>query len=109
MTRSLASLLTSAGYLDVRSRTPGYPAPREYGGLADMPDVTAKSLHGHNDVFYVLTDHHLAASEFLRPWRTLLSGATQRVRVWLAVPEGSRPVVQARLRAMGVRACVVEI
>lgn len=109
MTRSLASLLTSAGYLDVRSRISGYPAPREHEGVIDMPDITAKSLHGHDDVFYVLTDTQLESSDLLRPWRTLLSGVGNRVRVWLAVPEGSRPKVQARLVAMGVRASVIEI
>lgn len=109
MTRALASLLTSAGYLDVRSRIPGYPAPREHDGVLDIPDVTAKSLHGQDDVFYVLTDAQLEASTLLKPWRTLLSGTGKHVRVWLAVPEGSRPAVQARLVAMGVRAWVVEI
>ena len=109
MTRSLAALLTSAGYLDVRSRISGYPAPREHDGILDIPDVTAMSLHGHDDVFYVLTGSHLKGSDLLKPWRTLLSGYEKRVRIWLAVPEGSRATVQARLVAMGVHACVLEI
>lgn len=109
MTRALASLLTSAGYLDVRSRIPGYPAPREYDGVPDIPDVTAKSLHGHDDAFYVLTEAQLLDSDLLRPWRTLLSDAHDRIRIWLAVPEGFRSTVRAHLVAMGARASVIEI
>ena len=109
LTKNLADLLTAAGYFDVRSRIGGYPSPRLHPQVLDMPDVTAVNLKGVHDVFYVLTDEHIGRSDLLRPWRTLLSGCGQRVRVWLAIPEGRRPVVQARLAAMGVQACVLEL
>ena len=109
MTRTLASLLTSAGYIDVRSRIDGYPSPRLHPEVKDMPDVTAVNLHGVHDVFYVLTAEHIENANMLRPWRTLMKGVSKHVRVWLAIPEGRRAAVQARLAAMGVRACLLEI
>ena len=109
MTHNLASLLTAAGYFDVRSRVDGYPSPRLHPEVLDMPDVTAFNLRGVYDVFYVLTEEQLTGSDLLRPWRTLMAGAGKCVRVWLAVPEGRRTMVQARLVAMGVRANVLEV
>ena len=106
---NLAALLTAAGYLDVRARIDGYPSPRLHPAVLDMPDVTAVSLHGGQEVFYVITESHLAGSDLLRPWRTLLTGCGKDVRAWLVVPKGKRPTVKTRLMAMGVQAHVLEL
>ncbi len=108
-THNLASLLTAAGYLDVRSRVDGYPSPRLHPEALDMPDVTAVSLDGVQELFYVVTEAHLAGSSLHRPWRTLLAGCGTTVRMWLVVPEGRRPEVATRLVALGVRAHVLEL
>lgn len=108
-TQNLASLLTAAGYLDVRARVDGYPSPRLHPEALDIPDVTVVNLDGVQELFYVVTQAHLAGSSLLRPWRTLLAGCGTTVRVWLVVPEGRRPEVMTRLVAMGVRAYILEL
>lgn len=108
-TQNLASLLTAAGYLDVRSRVAGYPSPRLHPEVLDMPDVTAVNLEGALEIFYVLSETQLAGPDLLRPWRTLLAGCGKSIRVWLVVPEGRRSDVITRLVAMRVRAHVFEL
>lgn len=106
---NLASLLTAAGYLDVRSRVDGYPSPRLHPEVLDLPDVTAVSLDGVQELFYVVPETHLAGSNLHRPWRTLLAGCGKTVRIWLVVPEGRRAEVATRFVALGVRAHVLEL
>lgn len=108
-TKNLASLLTAAGYLDVRSRVDGYPSPRLHPEVLDLPDVTAVNLHGVQEIFYVLSEAHLTGSSLTRPWRTLLAGYGSELRVWLAVPESRRALAEIRLAGLGVRAHVLEI
>lgn len=108
-TENLASLLTAAGYLDVRSRSAGYPSPRLHPRLLDLPDVTALNLEGVQEAFYVLSEASLTDSKLCRPWRTLLAGVGPEIRVWLVVPEGRRPEVLTRLVGLGARAHVLEL
>lgn len=108
-TQNLASLLTAAGYLDVRSRSAGYPSPRLHPGLLDLPDVTAVNLDGVPEAFYVLSDAHLSGPDFHRPWRTLVSGVGSGVRVRLVVPEGRRADALTRLVGLRARARVLEL
>lgn len=108
-TQNLASLLTAAGYLDVRSRVDGYPSPRLHPEVLDLPDVTAVNLHGVHEVFYVLSEAQIEGSLLTRPWRTLLAGCGPDLRVWLAVPESYRAHVETRLVGLGVRAWVLAI
>lgn len=108
-TQNLASLLTAAGYIDVRSRAAGHPSPRLHPRLLDLPDVTATSLNGLHEAFYVLSDAHLSGSDLHRPWRTLVAGWGPDLRVWLVVPEGRRPDALTRLVGLGVRAHVLEL
>lgn len=107
--QNLASLLTAAGYLDVRARVDGYPSPRLLPELLDLPDVTAIHLDGSPEAFYVLTESHLAGSTLHRPWRTLIAGYGPRLRLWLVVPVGRRPAALARLASLDARARVLEI
>ena len=108
-TQNLASLLTAAGYFDVRSRVAGYPSPRLHPGILDLPDVTAVNLEGTPELFYVLSDAQLRGSSLQRPWRTLLAGYGTDIRVWLVVQEGRRSDVLTRLVGLGVSAHVLEL
>ena len=107
--QNLASLLTAAGYLDVRARVDGYPSPRLLPEVLDLPDVTAIHLGGKQEVFYVLADSHLAGSPLQRPWRTLIAGYGPHIHAWLVVPVGRRPEALARLAALNARAHVLEL